>query len=66
MRTINIEPNWQAMFDFAVAIVKKEIPKKQGKETVGEMLKFGKRLHASQESKARFEVASSFEGKASK
>ena len=34
------------MFDFAIAIVKTNVPKDQGKETVVEMLEFGKRLQA--------------------
>tara|TARA_R100000664_G_C2754150_1_gene141691 strand:+ start:1659 stop:1844 length:186 start_codon:yes stop_codon:yes gene_type:complete len=46
MKEINCEPNWQGMFDFAIAIVKTNVPKDQGKETVVEMLEFGKRLQA--------------------
>ena len=46
MKEINCEPNWQGMFDFAVAIVKTNVPKDKGQETVVEMLEFGKRLQA--------------------
>ena len=46
MKTINVEPNWQRIFDYAVAIVRAEIPEDQGQQTVIEMLEFGKRLEA--------------------
>ena len=51
MKTINVEPNWQRMFDYAVAIVRKEIPEDQGQQTVIEMLDYGKRLHAARDKK---------------
>ena len=46
MKTISCEPDWQGMFSFAVNIVKTNIPQDQGRETVIEMLEFGKRLQA--------------------
>lgn len=48
MKTINCEPNWQGMFDFAVNIVKTNVPKDQGQAVVVEMLEYGKRLQTCQ------------------
>ncbi len=44
LKTINLEPNWQAMFDVAMNIVKTEIRKEKGMGIVVEMLDYGKRL----------------------
>ena len=46
MKTINVEPNWQGIFNYAIAVARKEIPEDQGQQTVIEMLEFGKRLEA--------------------
>lgn len=47
MKSINLTPNWQQVFDFTIEIVRKEIEKDNGRELVIEMLQYGKRLDAS-------------------
>jgi len=42
---IEIEPNWEAVFSYAIRIVETEIAKANGMETVKEMLQYGQRLH---------------------
>ena len=44
MRTVNIEPNWQGMFRFAVQLVTDNMPKSAGQALVIEMLEYGQRL----------------------
>jgi len=41
---ILLEPDWQGMFRYAVAIVETEIPVDRGQKIVKEMLEFGGRL----------------------
>ena len=41
---ISVEPDWQGMFRYAVAIVETEIPVDRGQKLVKEMLEFGGRL----------------------
>lgn len=45
LETMNIEPNWTAMFIYAIAITKSEIAEDKGQAVVTEMLEYGKRLH---------------------
>ena len=45
LETMNIEPNWTAMFNYAIALTKSEIPEDKGQAVVTEMLEYGKRLH---------------------
>ena len=44
--TINVEPNWENMFEVSIAIVNsiQKTPKGQ-KDLIIEMLRYGKRLH---------------------
>ena len=44
-RTVNVEPDWTGMFRFAVQLVRDGLPKEKGRDTVIEMLEFGKRLN---------------------
>ena len=44
METIDITPNWQGMFRFAIQLVKFELPKDKGQAVVVEMLEYGARL----------------------
>jgi len=43
-RTMNVEPNWQGMFRFAVQLVTDNMPKSAGQALVIEMLEYGQRL----------------------
>jgi len=45
-KVMNVEPNWQGMFDFAINIARTEIDKGKGRGVVLEMLEYGKRLDA--------------------
>ena len=42
--TIDLTPNWQGLFKYAVAIVRAEVPVGNGQALVVEMLEFGARL----------------------
>tara|TARA_R110002110_G_scaffold269980_1_gene485683 strand:- start:985 stop:1254 length:270 start_codon:yes stop_codon:yes gene_type:complete len=42
---INLEPNWEAVFSYAIQLVKDGLPKAEGRDTVTEMLEYGQRLH---------------------
>ena len=44
-RTVNVEPDWTGMFRFAVQLVRDGLPEEKGRDTVIEMLEFGKRLN---------------------
>jgi hypothetical protein len=44
--SINIEPHWQGLFLYAIAIVKAEVPIGQGQGVVVEMLEYGARCQA--------------------
>ena len=41
---IDITPDWQGMFRFAIQLVKFELPKDKGQAVVVEMLEYGARL----------------------
>ncbi len=43
---IDITPDWDAMFEFAIRIVETEIDKTNGQQLVVEMLKYGQRMHS--------------------
>ncbi len=45
-KVMNVEPNWQGMFDFAINIARTEIDEGKGRGVVLEMLEYGKRLDA--------------------
>ncbi len=45
---INCEPNWQGMFDYAIAVATAELTKEQGRMLIIHMLEFGKRLEKNQ------------------
>ena len=45
MRTVNIEPDWVAMFENAVVQVKAVVEKDDMQAFIVEMLEFGKRLY---------------------
>tara|TARA_Y100000310_G_scaffold317483_1_gene370405 strand:- start:149 stop:334 length:186 start_codon:yes stop_codon:yes gene_type:complete len=42
---VNIEPNWENVFNFAIQLVEDGLPKESGRDTVKEMLQYGQRLH---------------------
>ncbi len=44
MEKINVEPNWENMFNVAISITNTQIDKNNGQQIVVEMLKFGQRL----------------------
>lgn len=48
-KTIELKPNYSAIFRFAIHIVRAEIAKDSGQELVVEMLEYGKRLHEARE-----------------
>jgi len=52
-RTVNVEPDWTGMFRFAVQLVRDGLPEEKGRDTVIEMLEFGKRLNEAHESEAK-------------
>ena len=45
MEKINVEPNWENMFNVAISITNTQIDKNNGQQIVVEMLKFGQRLY---------------------
>ena len=42
---VNLEPKWEAVFSYAIQLVKDGLPKEEGRDTVTEMLEYGQRLH---------------------
>jgi len=42
---VNLEPNWEDIFRFAIKLVEDGLPKQEGRDTVIEMLEYGQRLH---------------------
>ena len=42
---INVEPDWNNMFDVAISITNTQIDKNNGQKFVVEMLKYGQRLY---------------------
>jgi len=42
---INLEPNWENIFSYAIQLVEDGLPKAEGRDTVKEMLQYGQRLH---------------------
>ena len=42
---INLEPNWENIFSYAIQLVEDGLPKAEGRDTVTEMLEYGQRLH---------------------
>ena len=48
MRTINVEPKWENLFDACIAQVKAVVPKQDMQFLIVEMLEYGKRLHMAQ------------------
>ena len=49
LKTMDLTPDYSAIFRFAIHIVKSEIAKDSGQELVVEMLEYGKRLHEARE-----------------
>ena len=45
IRTVNIEPNWSRMFQYAEQIVRTGLNKGSGQALVIEMLEYGKHCH---------------------
>ena len=52
-KTIDMTPNWEALFRYATQIVKSELPKDKGQEFVVEMLEYGARLENAMSEKER-------------
>ena len=50
---IDITPDWQGMFRFAIQLVKFELPTDKGQAVVGEMLEYGARLDNAMSKKKR-------------
>ena len=44
MKTMNLTPNYQAVFELAKQITSAEIPENEGRELVLEMLNYGQRM----------------------
>jgi len=44
MEKINVEQDWENMFNVAISVTNTQIDKKKGQQLVVEMLKFGQRL----------------------
>tara|TARA_R100001086_G_C11620694_1_gene198743 strand:- start:127 stop:300 length:174 start_codon:yes stop_codon:yes gene_type:complete len=45
MESVRLEPEWVGMFEYAVQIVKDEVPVDRGQEFLINMLDFGKKLY---------------------
>ena len=45
MATVNLEPNWEVLFDNAIWQVKAVVAKDDMQAFIVEMLEYGKRLH---------------------
>jgi len=48
MQSINVEPNWENMFDACITQVKAVVSKEDMQFLIVEMLEYGKRLHLAQ------------------
>jgi hypothetical protein len=46
---VDVTPEWGALFRYAVALTRAELPKESGREFVIQMLEFGERLYRAQE-----------------
>jgi len=52
--TIDITPNWQSMFRYAIRLTEHGLSKGEGQQLVVEMLKYGQRLQEVHQSVADF------------
>jgi len=51
MKKINVEPNWENLFELCTSQVRAKVKKEDARDLIVEMLQFGKRLYLQRSSK---------------